>query len=80
MQVLIDDADFRRMQAAAKVRGVSLAEWVRGHLRDAVRATPTGSMQRKLDAVRAASQHAYPSADIEQMLEEIERGYGPTPP
>ena len=77
MQVLVDDAVFHRMQAAARARKLSLAEWVRGHLRDALRATPTGSAQRKLDAVRAASQHAYPSADIEQMLEEIERGYGP---
>lgn len=76
MQVLVDDAEFRRMQAAAKARGLSLAEWVRGHLRDAARATPTGNTQRKLEAVRAASQHSYPSADIEQMLEEIERGYG----
>jgi hypothetical protein len=79
MQVLIEDAEFRRMQAAAKARGLTLAEWVRGHLREAARATPTGSAQRKLDAVRAAAQHAYPSGDIDQMLEEIERGYGRAP-
>jgi len=77
MQVLVDDAEFRRMQSAARVRGLTLAEWVRIHLREAVRATPTGNAQRKLDAIRSASQHAYPSTDIERMLEEIERGYGP---
>ena len=76
MQVLVDDGEFRRMQAAAKARGLSLAEWVRGNLREAMRATPTGNAQRKLEAVRAASRHSYPSADIDQMLEEIERGYG----
>jgi hypothetical protein len=30
---------------------------------------------RKLDVVRAAAMHEFPVADIEQMLEEVERGY-----
>ncbi|MCC6640578.1 MAG: antitoxin, partial [Deltaproteobacteria bacterium] len=76
MQVLVEEAELRRMQAAAKARGLTLAEWVRGHLREAVRSTPLGSAQKKLDAVRAAAQHAYPSGEVDQMLEEIERGYG----
>jgi len=77
MQVLVDEGEFRRMQSAARARGLTLAEWVRSQLREALRATPTGNAQRKLDAIRNASQHAYPPADIDRMLEEIERGYGP---
>ena len=76
MQVLVDEAEFRRMQAAAKHHSMTLAEWVRGTLREALRQTPTGSVERKLECVRAATRHSYPSADIDQMLEEIERGYG----
>ena len=76
IQVLVDDAEFRQMQAAAQMRGTSLAEWVRGHLRQAVRQTPTGDGQRKLDAVRAAAAHAFPTAAVDQMLAEVERGYG----
>ena len=76
MQVLVEEADFRRMQAAAKQHSMTLAEWVRGTLREALRQTPTGSLERKLECVRAAARHEFPSADIEQMLEEIERGYG----
>jgi hypothetical protein len=30
---------------------------------------------RKLEAVRAAVTHEYPTADIDTMLAEIERGY-----
>ena len=75
MQVLIDESEFRRMQAAARACGQTLAEWVRGHLRRALRSTPGGDQQRKLDAVRAASENEFPTADIDQMLEEIERGY-----
>jgi hypothetical protein len=76
MQVLVDEGEFRRMQAAARQQSLSLAEWVRGTLREALRQTPTGSVERKLECVRAAVRHSFPSADIERMLEEIERGYG----
>ncbi len=76
MQVLVDEAELRRMQAAAKQQSLTLAEWVRGTLREALRQTPTGGVERKLECLRAAMRHEFPSADIEQMLEEIERGYG----
>lgn len=76
MQVLIDEAEFRRIQAAAKQQSLTLAEWVRATLREALRQTPTGNVERKLECIRAAVQHEFPSADIERMLEEIERGYG----
>jgi hypothetical protein len=36
---------------------------------------PVWPAHRKLGAVRAGARPAFPSADIEQMLEEIERGY-----
>jgi hypothetical protein len=49
---------------------------VRQALREALRQVPSGSAERKLAAVRAASALAFPSADIDQMLDEIERGYG----
>lgn len=75
LQVPVDDAELRRMQAAARTRGLTLSEWVRDHLRQALRATPTGGHQRKLDAVRAASEHSFPTSDVDQILEEIERGY-----
>jgi len=30
---------------------------------------------RKVQAIRAAARHAFPTADVEQMLAEIEGGY-----
>jgi hypothetical protein len=35
-----------------------------------------GNVGKKLDAVRAATRHSFPTADINDMLAEIERGYG----
>ena len=36
---------------------------------------PLDGREKKLAAVRAAAQHAYPTADIDQMLDEISSGY-----
>jgi hypothetical protein len=40
------------------------------------RREPLDDIGKKLDAVRAAVEHEFPVADIDQMLAEIERGYG----
>jgi hypothetical protein len=54
---------------------MSIAEWVRQALELARRREPSGDMGKKLDAVRAAARHNFPSGDIESMLGEIESGY-----
>ena len=75
MQVLFEDAEYRELQEAARRQGLTLAEWVRQALRAAFRAQPTDTADRKLAAVRAAAAHAFPTADIDAMLDEIARGY-----
>ena len=54
MQVLIDDAEYRRIQRVARRNGMTLAEWVRQALRSAFRDEPLGDRDKKLAAVRAA--------------------------
>jgi len=75
MQVLIDDAEYRRIQRVARRNGMTLAEWVRQALRSAFRDEPLGDRDKKLAAVRAAASFEFPSGDIDQMLDEISRGY-----
>lgn len=43
------------------------------------REEPRYDVDRKLAAVREAVEHAYPTADVEEMLGDIERGYGAEP-
>lgn len=74
MQVLVDEAEFRRMQGVARRKGMTLAEWVRQTLRAAFRQEPGSGRERKLAAVRAAAAHAFPTADIDTMLGEIAGG------
>lgn len=75
MQVLIDDAEYKRIQRVARRNGMTLAEWVRQALRTAFRDEPLGDRDKKLAAVRAATAFDFPTGDIDQMLDEISRGY-----
>ena len=75
LQVLLDEPEWREVQRAARAQRTTMAEWVRQALRAARRREPLGDADRKLAAVRSAARHAYPVADIDQMLADIERGY-----
>jgi hypothetical protein len=76
LQVILQDPDYRQIQRLARSRHLSIAEWVRQALQVARKREPEGDAGRKLDLVRAAARQTFPTADIEQMLEEINRGYG----
>ncbi|MGC2420328.1 MAG: hypothetical protein WA405_01620 [Candidatus Acidiferrales bacterium] len=75
LQVIIRDPDYREIQRIARSRRMSLAEWVRQALDSARYREPTSAAGKKLEIIRAAVRHAYPSGDIETMLAEIESGY-----
>jgi hypothetical protein len=76
LQVLLPEQEMREIERVARRRGLTVAEWVRQSLRAARREEPLADTGRKLAVVRAAAQHGFPSADIDQMLAEIELGYG----
>ncbi len=75
LQVLLEEAEMADVRRAARQQRLTTAEWVRQALRAARRAAPEGDPKKKLAAVRAAARHEFPTADIGQMLVEIERGY-----
>jgi hypothetical protein len=76
LQVILRDPEYREIQRAARSRHMSIAEWVRQALEMARRREPLTDTAKKLAAVRAAVKHNGPTADIDVMLEDIERGYG----
>jgi hypothetical protein len=75
LQVVLGEEEYGEIQRLARRHRMTVSEWVRQTLRRARRAEPAVDAGRKLDVVRAAAGHEFPVADIEQMLEEIERGY-----
>jgi len=76
LQVLLEESELRELRRLARRSNTTVAEWVRRALRAARRSEPVRDADRKLAAVRAAARHAFPTADIEQMLAEIEQGRG----
>jgi hypothetical protein len=72
----MDEAEHEAVRDAARERGMTVSEWVRETLREARRKVASGDAERKLAAIRAADRLGYPTADIDQMVAEIERGYG----
>ncbi len=59
---------------------MTVSEWVRQALRTARRREPLETGDRKLDVIRAAAGHSFPTADIDEMLAQVEAGYlGMTP-
>jgi hypothetical protein len=76
LQVIVQDPEYRDIQRAARLRRMTVAEWVRQAMVLARRSEPGREVTAKLDVIRAAARMEFPAGDIGQMLEEIERGYG----
>lgn len=75
LQVLLEEDELREIQRAARRERLTVAEWVRQALREVRRQRPQSTLERKRAVIRKALEHAAPTADIDQMLAEIERGY-----
>jgi hypothetical protein len=75
LQVILQDPEYREIQRAARSRQMSIAEWVRQALVRARRQEPLGDVGKKLEIIRAAAKHEFPTGDIDTMLAEIEQGY-----
>ena len=71
----MDDEELREIQRSARRERVTTAEWVRQRLREARERQARPDIAAKLAAVQTAYRHQGPTADLEQMLSEIERGY-----
>ncbi len=76
LQVILGDTEFDGLRSMAEREGLTVSEWIRQAIRRARRDQPAGDRARKLASVRAAARHEFPTGDIEDMLAEIERGYG----
>ena len=73
LQILLEESELREIQRLARRERMTVVEWALQALRRACRSELRGSNRKKLQAVRAAAKHAFPTADIGEMLEQIER-------
>jgi hypothetical protein len=75
LQVLLPDQEMKDIQQLARVERLTVGEWVRRTLREARQQRSVNDPETKLKAIRRGAELSFPSADIEQMIDEIERGY-----
>jgi hypothetical protein len=75
LQVLLSELEIAEIQKFADLERVSVGEWVRRALRDARSRRSSIDPQSKLKSVRKAAAYSFPTADVDQMLAEIERGW-----
>ena len=76
LQVVLPDDEFRAIAAAAKRQGKPVAAIVRESLRRTVREEQEMDPDKRLAAVLRFARFSGPTGDIEEILEEIERGRG----
>ncbi len=74
LQVLLPDDQYDGLQRVAAASGVTVAAFVRDVLADAVSCQPYEAVETKLACVREAATYSFPTGDVEQMLDEIDRG------
>ena len=75
LQVLLPDQEMAAIQRLARRDHVAVGEWVRRALREARTRQPVNEPETKLKALRRAAEYSFPTADIREMLSEIEQGY-----
>lgn len=76
LQVLLGDDELSEIQALARRQRKTTAAWVREALRAARSAAEYPLPEAKLRAIREAAALSYPVGDIDEVLAEIDRGYG----
>lgn len=74
---MLPTEEMEELQRFAAREEMTVGEWVRRALREARMQQPNNSSDVKLRAIRQAAEYSFPTGDVDQMLEEIERGYHP---
>lgn len=74
LQILIPDNEYREVVKASKKEAKKISEWVRESIRSRLKFTRPESPEIKLARILKFAKYQGPTADIDQMLAEIEKG------
>jgi hypothetical protein len=75
LDVLLEEDEWWEVREAASRRGIGVEDWVRLALREAYGREANRDLGEKLRAIRAAARHDFPTADVDEMADQIKRGY-----
>jgi hypothetical protein len=80
LKVLLEDSEIQEIEEIARRMGMTVDQWARWVLLESRRLHPDPVVDAKLQAVRSAIRHKFPTGDIDQILREIEQGHRFDPP
>jgi hypothetical protein len=75
LQVILSDDEMRDLKRLARSQSSTVSELVRQSLRSARHSRASKAPTLKTQVVRHAAQFAFPTADIGDLLDQIESGY-----
>jgi hypothetical protein len=74
LQIVVSEDEAKQLRRSAKSAGLTLSEWARRALRRAQQVGAAASPEQRLRALDRALACGHPTADIDDVLAEIERG------
>lgn len=74
LQIVVQDEELEQLRHAAAREGLTLSEWARRVLHRARETQGGPTRDRKLAALDRGLACGHPTADVEEMLAEIEQG------
>ena len=75
LQLSLPEEEIQVLERLAAREGVTVDEWVSRAVRQARVEHPAKTVEEKLKAIGKAAEYSFPTADIDQMVKEIEQGY-----
>jgi len=75
LQVILDDHEMKGNPQHCTPEAHDCRGWVRRALRAAKSEEPCANPHRKLRVLQAATAHSFPTADIEELLDQTEQGH-----
>ena len=75
LQIRLPDQELQDIQRLAKRERLTVGDWVLRALRESRLSRRLRKPETKLKAVRRAAKYSFPTADVAQMLSEIDRRF-----
>ncbi|MDB5038109.1 MAG: hypothetical protein JWQ35_1637 [Bacteriovoracaceae bacterium] len=74
LQVLLPDADYKALIRGVRALKMSVSDWVRDQIREGLQKGKSESAEERLSKILKYAKYSGPTGNIENMLNEIERG------
>lgn len=76
LQVLLDEEELEEIKKISGEERMTVSAWVRRAIQNEKKSHPQKAFRKKLAALNKAAEYHLPSGNIDEMIADIESGYG----